>query len=120
MNKASVESGDLRWRSFQKIKKLQKFFHFANQMSISLFHSPSVITSSIMRYISLRHIASYNRRSLDFLKSSAKEALDDSGWKRELPLYSFSSLDSLNEWIVGSDADIGGKSSAYWGQTRYF
>jgi hypothetical protein len=63
---------------------------------------------------------SYNKRSYEYLKRSAQALSDgDHGWKKQLPLYSFSEISSLNEWVLGCDADIGGKSSAYWGQTRY-
>lgn len=67
----------------------------------------------------LRILSSYTARSLAHIKSSTIQAINfDMSWKQEKPLYNFSSLSALNNWIVGCDADIGGKSSAYWGQTE--
>ncbi|KAJ3416465.1 hypothetical protein HDV05_001623 [Chytridiales sp. JEL 0842] len=41
----------------------------------------------------------------------------DTGWKPDLPMFQFNTVESLENFIVGSDADIGGLSEAYWGLT---
>ncbi|KAJ3316138.1 hypothetical protein HDU76_002055 [Blyttiomyces sp. JEL0837] len=41
----------------------------------------------------------------------------DVGWKHDLPMYQFNSVENLESFTVGSDADIGGLSEAYWGLT---
>ncbi|KAI8926423.1 complex I intermediate-associated protein 30-domain-containing protein [Entophlyctis helioformis] len=66
----------------------------------------------------LRLAAGYVRRSLSFLREETVTALKfDHTWKLEKPLFDFKELQSLEQWIVGCDADIGGLSEAYWGQT---
>ncbi|KAJ3218895.1 hypothetical protein HDU67_003534 [Dinochytrium kinnereticum] len=60
----------------------------------------------------------YLSRSLQFIKDEAASALKfDLGWKSDLPMFRFNSVESLQNFVVGSDADIGGFSEAYWGLT---
>ncbi|KAJ3221616.1 hypothetical protein HK099_003312 [Clydaea vesicula] len=67
----------------------------------------------------LRFLTSYFQRSLNYVKDATMEAIRmDMSWKREMPLLSCNSIENLQEWVVGSDADIGGNSEAYWGLTK--
>ncbi|KAI8829755.1 complex I intermediate-associated protein 30-domain-containing protein [Chytridium lagenaria] len=66
----------------------------------------------------MAHMKSYLSRSLQYIKSEASAALKfDLGWKSDLPMFQFNSVEALQNFVVGSDADIGGLSEAYWGLT---
>ncbi|KAI9101312.1 complex I intermediate-associated protein 30-domain-containing protein [Phlyctochytrium arcticum] len=66
----------------------------------------------------LRVISSYLKRSWGYVKDETSAAMKfDIGWRKELPMYHFKSVEDMQGWAVGSDADIGGKSEAYWGLT---
>jgi NADH dehydrogenase [ubiquinone] 1 alpha subcomplex assembly factor 1 len=60
----------------------------------------------------------YFKRTLKYISEETKNAFT---FKPEIPkklfLYDFKTVESLQEFIVGSDADIGGYSEAYWGLT---
>ncbi|KAJ3156936.1 hypothetical protein HDU86_003471 [Geranomyces michiganensis] len=73
----------------------------------------------------LRVMSSYFKRSWSYVKDETVAAVRfDTGWKQEMPICEFKKVEDLEEWIVGSDADIGGLSEAYWGltpqKTAYF
>ena len=58
---------------------------------------------------------SYLIRSANYIADSASSAITGNiAWKQQMPLFDFNSTAHLNEWILGSDADYGGLSSAYW------
>eukprot|EP00842_Homolaphlyctis_polyrhiza_P000685 jgi/Hompol1/1617/HPOL_002729-RA len=64
-------------------------------------------------------LAAYVRRSLDQIKDDTSSALRfDLRLRKEKELFSFDSVEALERWVVGSDADIGGLSEAYWGFTQ--
>jgi hypothetical protein len=50
------------------------------------------------------------------MKAFSKFTLQDASLPYKL--YSFHTLDNCKKWIVGSDADFGGNSNAYWGMTE--
>ncbi|KAJ3045503.1 hypothetical protein HDV00_009157 [Rhizophlyctis rosea] len=67
---------------------------------------------------SVRVVTSYFRRSWDYVKNESIAGVQwDNGWKKEMPMFDFTEVEKLEDWIVGSDADIGGLSEAYWGFT---
>jgi NADH dehydrogenase [ubiquinone] 1 alpha subcomplex assembly factor 1 len=60
----------------------------------------------------------YLSRSLQHLKQQAKNALEFSPpHPTEKTLFRFQSIQDCERFLVGSDADIGGYSEAYWGWT---
>ncbi|KAJ3023159.1 hypothetical protein HKX48_004100 [Thoreauomyces humboldtii] len=66
----------------------------------------------------LRVMSSYFKRSWSYMKDETVAAIRfDTEWKKEMPMFQFQKVDDLQDWIVGSDADIGGLSEAYWGLT---
>ncbi|KAI8586123.1 complex I intermediate-associated protein 30-domain-containing protein [Geranomyces variabilis] len=66
----------------------------------------------------LRVMSSYFKRSWSYVKDETVAAVRfDTGWKQEMPICEFKRVEDLEDWIVGSDADIGGLSEAYWGMT---
>ncbi|KAJ3293659.1 hypothetical protein HK104_004297 [Borealophlyctis nickersoniae] len=66
----------------------------------------------------LRVISAYAKRSLEYVKDEAIAVVKfDTSWKKEMPMFKFDSVENLEQWTVGSDANIGGKSEAYWGLT---
>ncbi|KAI8824535.1 complex I intermediate-associated protein 30-domain-containing protein [Fimicolochytrium jonesii] len=66
----------------------------------------------------LRVMSSYFKRSFKYVADEAVAAIKfDTSWKKEMPLFQFSTVNDLQDWVVGSDADIGGLSEAYWGLT---
>ncbi|TPX30609.1 hypothetical protein SmJEL517_g05846 [Synchytrium microbalum] len=63
-------------------------------------------------------INSYLRRSWKYMNQEVQSGLKfDLQWAKEMQMFQFGTVDDLQEWIVGSDADIGGLSEAYWGLT---
>ncbi|TPX72907.1 hypothetical protein SpCBS45565_g00271 [Spizellomyces sp. 'palustris'] len=66
----------------------------------------------------LRVISSYFKRSWNYVRAETVAAIKfDVSWRKEMPLFQFQNVEDLQDWIVGSDADIGGLSEAYWGLT---
>ncbi|TPX59007.1 hypothetical protein PhCBS80983_g02803 [Powellomyces hirtus] len=66
----------------------------------------------------LRVMSSYFKRSWSYVREETVAAVKfDTGWKKEMPMFQFRKVEDLEDWIVGSDADIGGLSEAYWGLT---
>ena len=63
-------------------------------------------------------IGEYLRRSVQYIKQQTKQAMDlkPRMVDRET-LFRFNTKEELRQWIVGSDADIGGLSEAYWAHT---
>ena len=64
----------------------------------------------------------YFNRSLNYVKEQATKGNQvDQVYKgnldvpKRLPMYQFHTVEQLQEWIIGSDADMGGSSQAYWG-----
>ncbi|KAI8608873.1 complex I intermediate-associated protein 30-domain-containing protein [Chytriomyces sp. MP71] len=39
-------------------------------------------------------------------------------WKKDLPMFQLNSVEALEQFVLGCDADIGGLSEAYWGHTE--
>ncbi|KAJ3108555.1 Cation channel sperm-associated protein 3 [Phlyctochytrium planicorne] len=63
-------------------------------------------------------LKSYIGRTLRHIKDETVAAIKfDMGWKSDLPMFQFNSVEALQNFVVGSDADIGGYSEAYWGLT---
>lgn len=51
---------------------------------------------------------SYLKRTSNYLSHKTSALLiTDHSWKREMPLFNFKSKEYLQQWKVGSDADIG-------------
>ncbi|KAJ3068756.1 hypothetical protein HDU98_008117 [Podochytrium sp. JEL0797] len=66
-------------------------------------------------------IRNYLKRSAKYLTEEATNALKLDGfstWKRDLPMFQLNSVEALEQFVLGSDADIGGLSEAYWGHTQ--
>ncbi|ORY52515.1 CIA30-domain-containing protein, partial [Rhizoclosmatium globosum] len=62
----------------------------------------------------------YLQRSAKYLQQEASNALKLDGfssWKRDLPMFQLNSVEALQQFVLGSDADVGGLSEAYWGHT---
>ncbi|KAI8998373.1 complex I intermediate-associated protein 30-domain-containing protein [Gaertneriomyces semiglobifer] len=67
----------------------------------------------------LRVLSSYFRRSWDYISDQSSNTIKFSyDWKSDLPMYKLNSVEALQDWVVGSDADIGGLSEAFWGLTN--
>ncbi|KAJ1540747.1 Complex I intermediate-associated protein 30, mitochondrial [Nowakowskiella sp. JEL0078] len=67
----------------------------------------------------VRALAAYVKRSAEAVKRGTLAAIRmDHGWKQEMSMFDFHSKEHLEQWVVGSDADIGGYSEAYWGLTQ--
>ncbi|KAJ3308094.1 hypothetical protein HDV04_000831 [Boothiomyces sp. JEL0838] len=66
----------------------------------------------------MSHLKGYFKRTLEYMKSQTKNALNvkPPEYKEEL-LFKFNTVESMEKWIVGSDADIGGYTEAFWGLT---
>jgi NADH dehydrogenase [ubiquinone] 1 alpha subcomplex assembly factor 1 len=62
----------------------------------------------------------YFKKSLKYIAQMGKNAFKfgPEPISQNLELYDFSSVASLKEFVVGSDADIGGYSECYWGLTN--
>ncbi|KAH6574590.1 hypothetical protein BASA61_000591 [Batrachochytrium salamandrivorans] len=66
----------------------------------------------------LRIAVGYVKRSLSHIKTETAAAISfDRSFKTEKTLFRLNSIEALDSWIVGSDADMGGLSEAYWGLT---
>ncbi|KAL5033971.1 hypothetical protein BDV3_003590 [Batrachochytrium dendrobatidis] len=66
----------------------------------------------------LRIAVGYVKRSFAHIQNETKAALNfDIAFKKEQTLFRLNSVQDLEKWVVGSDADIGGLSEAYWGLT---
>ncbi|KAI9341544.1 complex I intermediate-associated protein 30-domain-containing protein [Zopfochytrium polystomum] len=64
-------------------------------------------------------LSKYLSRSANYVKGELASAIRmDVGWQKELPMFQFDSVEWLENFVVGSDADIGGLSEAYWGLTE--
>lgn len=59
-------------------------------------------------------LSSYISKSLSHLKASTITALRLPDYTKPLPLFSFVSIASLSHFLIGSDADYGGNSTAFW------
>ncbi|KAI9207628.1 complex I intermediate-associated protein 30-domain-containing protein [Polychytrium aggregatum] len=67
----------------------------------------------------LRVLNAYFKRSWNYVKDESVAAIKfDMSWKKEMPLFGCNSVEELEQFTVGSDADIGGLSEAYWGLTQ--
>ncbi|KAI8908381.1 complex I intermediate-associated protein 30-domain-containing protein [Gorgonomyces haynaldii] len=63
----------------------------------------------------------YFKRSLKYVKGQTVAALNvfDEPWRRPLLFYKFEEPNVLKEWAIGSDADFGGYSQAFFGTTDH-
>jgi hypothetical protein len=62
----------------------------------------------------------YVQRSMKYLQQQAKKSLEFyPSHPMEQTLFSFKTVEDCEQFIVGSDADIGGYSEAYWGLTPH-
>ncbi|RKP03543.1 hypothetical protein CXG81DRAFT_23804 [Caulochytrium protostelioides] len=69
-----------------------------------------------MRSISL--LKDYFHRSYNHVYRQSLAAIDlDMAWKKEMPMFTFRNEADLSEFRIGSDADIGGYTEAFWGLT---
>jgi NADH dehydrogenase [ubiquinone] 1 alpha subcomplex assembly factor 1 len=62
-------------------------------------------------------ITTYLTNSYNYLKQKALLQFSQDHTK-PLQLFSFKTTQDLQRWVVGSDADFGGSSCCYWGQTE--
>ncbi|KAJ3243040.1 hypothetical protein HDU78_000870 [Chytriomyces hyalinus] len=65
-------------------------------------------------------LRSYLNRSASYIQQEASNALKLDGfssWKKDLPMFQLNSVEALEQFVLGCDADIGGQSEAYWGHT---
>ncbi|TPX34414.1 hypothetical protein SeMB42_g07338 [Synchytrium endobioticum] len=68
----------------------------------------------------LQIINSYLQRSWKYAAQEVKAGFKfDPEWKKDMTLFQFGTVEDLDCFIIGSDADIGGLSEAYWGLTPH-
>ncbi|KAJ3079991.1 hypothetical protein HK100_010247, partial [Physocladia obscura] len=71
-----------------------------------------------MNYLMVSFLVSRRKTSAKiFYVLSAVKLEGFSTWKRDLPMFQLNTVEALEQFVLGSDADIGGLSEAYWGHT---